>query len=345
MPLSLYVDGDRWRSTLRAVAKAHPGLVPVAKGNGYGFGLGRLARRAKWLGSDLLAVGTYTEIASVQKRFPGDLLVLSPWRPGLPDPSDDRRVVHTVSRLADLAALAAKADRPRVVLEGLTSMHRHGMGPEEFAAAAGRLADVRLEGIALHLPLPNVEQHVAEVDGWLERMRLAQLATRSVYVSHLSSPELAELGRRHRDVAFRPRVGTGLWLGARQALAPRATVLDSHAVRRGERIGYRQRRMPRAGTVLVVAGGTAHGVGLESPAAGTSARQRAVALARGGLDAAGFALSPYTVDGRQRWFVEPPHMQVSLIFLPADAASPAVGDEIAIDVRFTATTFDRVVIT
>ena len=38
-------------------------------------------------------------------------------------------------------------------------------------------------------------------------------------------------------------------------------------------------------------------------------------------------------------------MQVSLIFLPADAASPAVGDEIAIDVRFTATTFDRVVIT
>jgi len=70
-----------------------------------------------------------------------------------------------------------------------------------------------------------------------------------------------------------------------------------------------------------------------------------VALARGGLEAAGFALSPFSVDGRRRWFVEPPHMQVSLLFVPGGVAVPSVGDEIDVDVRFTTTTFDRVVLT
>ena len=64
----LHVDGDRWRAHLRQVAAATPGLVPVAKGNGYGFTLGRLARQAAWLGADTLAVGTYDELP--QRRRP-----------------------------------------------------------------------------------------------------------------------------------------------------------------------------------------------------------------------------------------------------------------------------------
>ena len=47
MSLTLSVDGDRWRAHLRAFAEATPGLVPVAKGNGYGFGNGRLAQRVE----------------------------------------------------------------------------------------------------------------------------------------------------------------------------------------------------------------------------------------------------------------------------------------------------------
>ena len=39
--------------------------MPVAKGNGYGFGLHRLARKADWLGVDTLAVGTYAELPEV----------------------------------------------------------------------------------------------------------------------------------------------------------------------------------------------------------------------------------------------------------------------------------------
>jgi hypothetical protein len=133
-----------------------------------------------------------------------------------------------------------------------------------------------------------------------------------------------------------------LWLGDRGAFDVRATVLDVHSVRRGERVGYRQRRVTGDGHVLVVSGGTAHGVGLEAPTAAATVRQRAIAMAKGSLDAAGLALSPFTIEGKQRWFAEPPHMQASMLFLPASVAPPAVGDEVGVDVRYTTTTFDKV---
>ena len=91
-----------------------------------------------------------------------------------------------------------------------------------------------------------------------------------------------------------------------------------------------------------MAGGTSHGIGMEAPTAAANVRQRAVTLAKGGLDAAGRALSPFTVGGKQRWFIEPPHMQASMLFLPSSVKPPAIGDEIPVDVRFTTTSFDRV---
>ena len=114
MSLTLTVDGERWRRHLREVADDNPGLVPVAKGNGYGFTVGRLARKAEWLGCDTLAVGTYHELPEVAQRFDGDLMVLTPWRPSRPGAG--RRpaaggVVHTVSRLADLLALLDRDPR------------------------------------------------------------------------------------------------------------------------------------------------------------------------------------------------------------------------------------------
>ena len=109
--------------------------------------------------------------------------------------------------------------------------------------------------------------------------------------------------------------------------------------------GYRGRTAPKAGHIVVVSGGTAHGIGLEAPTGASSMRARAATLARGGLDAVGFVRSPFTIDGKQRLFAEPPHMQASMLFLPSGARVPAVGDEVDVRVRYTATTFDRVVIT
>ena len=115
-----------------------------------------------------------------------------------------------------------------------------------------------------------------------------------------------------------------------------------HAVERGDVFGYRGRSAPRDGHLLVVSGGTAHGIGLESPMGETGLKARAAIVARGGLDAVGLIRSPFSVDGKQRLFAEPPHMQASMLFLPGDAAVPEVGDLVDVRVRYTATTFDRV---
>ena len=108
-----------------------------------------------------------------------------------------------------------------------------------------------------------------------------------------------------------------------------------HDVGKGQASGYRQRRASRSGAVVVVGGGTAHGIALESPSANVSARQRVVTAGTGVLDAAGRALSPFHLAGTQRWFAEPPHMQVSLLRVPRGIPLPAVGDELDVDVRMT----------
>ena len=348
MSLTLSVDGDRWRTHLRSFADRHPGLTPVAKGNGYGFTLGRLARKAQWLGTDTLSVGTYEELPEVAARFDGDLLVLTPWRPFVDDldPALTDRVIHTVSRPDDLDALLARQPHARLVVERMTSMLRHGLTARELwdAELRRRLGRARLEGIALHLPLAQ-GSHLAEVTRLLNDvvgMDLDDAPT--IWVSHLTDDELDRLRTSYADFVFRPRIGTGLWLGDRDALKVTATVLDVHEVARGDVFGYRGRTAPKAGHVLVVSGGTAHGIGLESPMGESSLKARAATVARGGLDAVGFVRSPFSIDGKQRLFAEPPHMQASMLFLPGGARVPEVGDKIDVRVRYTATTFDHVVI-
>ena len=344
MSLSLYVDGDRWRSHMRGVLEAFPGIVPVIKGNGYGFGNARLARKAAWLGVDTVAVGTYAEVEDVRTRFDGTILVLTPWRPFEHALGYDDRVVHTIGRIEDLKALAARDDRPRVVLERMTSMRRHGFTARELREAGELLTDaVRVEGAALHLPMAH-GSHLAEVERLMTDIVAAGLPTQRVFVSHLTEDEFARLSASYPDYELRPRVGTGLWLGDRGALSVRATVLDAHPVERGDVFGYRGRTAPKSGTILVVSGGTAHGIGLEAPPAAEGLRQRAVTLAKGGLDAAGFVRSPYTIGGKHRLFAEPPHMQASMLFLPHGATVPAVGEEVDVRVRFTTTTVDRTVV-
>ena len=350
MSLQLSVDGERWRAHLRRIAEAQVGLVPVVKGNGYGFGLGRLARRCQWLsdqqlGVEALAVGIYEELPEVADRYSGDLVVLTPWRP-FADPGTlaakhAHRVVHTVSRLADLDALLDQQPSARLVLERLTSMRRHGLSAADLLSARERLSahpHARLEGVAVHLPIAS-GRHLQEV----ERV-LAEVGTgiSQVWVSHLTEDELTRLRAAYPDVRVRPRTGTDLWLGDRTALRVTSTVLDVHPIEKGDPFGYRGRSAPRDGHLLVVSGGTAHGIGLESPMSGSGLRERAATVARGGLDAAGRVRSPFWVDGEQRLFAEPPHMQASMLHLPAGAAVPDVGDLVDARVRYTATTFDRV---
>ena len=357
MSLTLHVDGTRWRAHLVGLVAGTPGLVPVAKGNGYGFGLTRLAVEATRLGVDTLAVGTYDELGQVRPHFERDLLVLTPWRPfGVAAevvemvstggaPAEDT-LIHTVSRLEDLGKLLAQDPDARFVLERTTSMLRHGMSARELREAGALVREhptARCEGVAFHLPL-QAGSNLTEAQRLMTDVVAAGTPNQTVWVSHLEPGDLATLRTSYQDFTIRPRIGTDLWLGARDALTVTATVLDVHHVDRGDTFGYRARTAPRTGTILVVSGGTAHGIGLESPSGDLGLRSRAATIARGGLDAVGFVRSPYSVQGKQRFFAEPPHMQASMLFLPRGSSVPNVGDEIAVRVRYTATTFDRVVV-
>jgi len=107
-------------------------------------------------------------------------------------------------------------------------------------------------------------------------------------------------------------------------------------------VGYRQRTGPKGGTLVVVSGGTAHGIGLSGPSPAASLRQRVTTAGIGALDAAGRALSPFTWQGKQRWFAEPPHQHVSMIWLPHECVVPEPGDQLTADVRFTTSHFDAI---
>ncbi|GAA5609865.1 alanine racemase [Streptomyces platensis] len=341
MALTLYVDTARWRAHQQSVLQQFPGLVPVCKGNGYGFGHERLADEATRLGADILAVGTTYEAARIKDFFSGDLLVLTPFRHGEePVPLPDR-AIRSVSSVEGVGGLVGA----RVVIEVMSSMKRHGVKPEDLPKLAAAIEDVRLEGFAIHLPLDRADgsDAVEEVIGWMDQLRSARLPLHTMFVSHLKADELARLQQQFPQTRFRARIGTRLWLGDHEATEYRGSVLDVTRVAKGERFGYRQQKAASDGYLVVVAGGTSHGVGLESPKALHGVMPRAKGVARAGLATVNRNLAPYVWAGKQRWFAEPPHMQVSILFVPGDAPQPQVGEELVAHLRHTTTQFDRLV--
>ncbi len=260
--------------------------------------------------------------------------------------------------LAEDATAAALAEG-RITLEGLALHlpltqpgvdHRWVPGarwkdadvaPAPPAGASARVRECWLWGLGWVSRLGDLSDRLGRAGA--DDAVTALTSAAALWVSHLEDVELAALRAALPEVALYARVGTRLWLGDRGALTARGTVLAVHQVRKGDASGYRQRRASREGAVVVVGGGTAHGVGLEAPSAAASGRQRVVAAGTGVLEGLGRARSPFHVAGEQRWFAEPPHMQVSLLRVSAGAALPEVGDELDCDVRLTTLHPDSVV--
>ncbi len=424
MTFTLHVDGPRWRTHTEQVRDevrhavgadiAGPPLgdvVPVAKGNGYGFGLSRLADQAQRLGLARLAVGSPYEAASVAGYFAGEIVVLQPWDPrdttasqawaSITNSGFAHRVVRTIASVEALHALATDIARvsplpPRVVIEGLTSTRRFGLGEPDLDALladeavrnALRTGRIDLQGLALHLPLTQpLAPHVATLDRqwhdaspmprlpvnatgrtreawawtltWFRALSALEAAgcpltpdATSIWVSHLDDKELVELRAAVVGVALRVRIGTRMWHGDLGALTARGTIMAVHQVAKGRGVGYRQRRAPHDGLLVVVGGGTSHGVALQAPSPVASLRQRAVAAVTGMLEATGRARSPFLWAGKYRWFAETPHMHLSMLWLGEDdvreAVSrggrvPAVGDELECRVRHSTANFDRII--
>lgn len=363
--------------SVRRAAKAP--LVPVIKGNGYGLGQRLLADESIRLSADTVAVGTVFEVEAVAEYGTFDIIVLEPFEPRddyaaeawwrLGQQLHAGRVIRTIASKEALLALAAGHGSVRVILEAQTSMHRFGFDEGELlrvladpdvreAFAMGRIL---VEGLAIHLPLAQPADEVdprgaslgtakvrevvrwaglwqSETDVWPGHNSPAS----RVWVSHLDDAEMAAIVTSVPDIVLRPRIGTRLWLGDRSAVHAAGTVLAVHPLPAGSHVGYRQRTGPKDGTLVVVSGGTSHGIGLSAPTPGANVRQRVVTAGTGALDAAGRALSPFRWAGKQRWFAEPPHQHVSMIWLPKGCMIPAVGDHMAAEVRFTTSRFDAV---
>ena len=350
MSLTLHVDTERWRAHQDEVLARHPDLVPVAKGvNGYGLGIPNLMEAASKLaggGVELVAVGTAAEAEQAKDHYPGRLLVLTPYMIGedvrdLPD-----RVVRTVASVEAVEALLGR----RVVVDLLTSMRRFGLEKQDIPRLRTVLESdqARVEGFSVHMPLDRVGgDYLREVSDWVDALVGAGIPVRTLFVSHLSPDEISILAKRHQGTTVRPRIGTELWLGNRKVLQARGTVHSVQKVRKGDRFGYRQHKVRGDGYLIVASGGTAHGVGMENPKnfgrGVTGVVTRAKFVARAGLALLNRTMSPFSWQGKTLWFAEPPHMQVSVLFLPAGVTPPKVGEELAAEVSPVMTHVDRVV--
>jgi hypothetical protein len=376
---TLQINGEKWRTHLKAVTNALTSAsgsspVPVIKGNGYGLGQELLGATAMELGADTIAVGTVWEVESVVGLTQGDIVVLQPF-----DPKDasaavkwsqigakfySGRIIRTIASLQALTELV-NADRSvRIILESRSSMVRFGFTESELigalrnpeiraALAAGRIF---IEGMTIHLPIDRsgpgaTDSHAVEVMRWagLWEKETAVWEGHSppapvIWVSHCTDAELATIRQSVSELIVRARVGTRLWFGNRSPLSASGTVLAVHPVSEGVKVGYRQRSAGKNATLIVVSGGTAHGIGLSAPSPTTSLRQRVTSLGVGALDAAGRAMSPFSIGGKQRWFAEPPHQHVSMLWLNNESVLPRVGDQVSAEVRFTTSRFDSVFI-
>lgn len=376
MTFTLHVDAPRWRKHSSSVVsnynKAGAQISAVIKGNGYGFGRSVLCDEASRLGLTSVCVGTIFEAEDALAKFSGDVIVMEPftelnpraiaeWTSLLRNHSS--RLVAIIAT-NEIAALS-HAGVARAYLEGLTSMRRFGLLMHDMGnALSATTHSIAIEGLWLHLPIaepaadhvavydaipsdraPKISGHAREALGWISWYRdLAQRYSLPLHVSfsHLNEKDVRAISEREMDFDLNVRVGTSLWLGDRKALRVTGTVLAVHEAGLGhDAIGYTQTDSHGHKKVIVVSGGTSHGVALAAPANVTNIRKRGIAIAEGVLEAMGKVKSPFERAGNKLVFAEPPHMHASMLW--CEDSSVVVGEEIECTIRNTTASFDAIV--
>lgn len=319
MTLRLTVDRDAWEAHVHGVANAVDGLVPVVKGNGYGFGRAALATRAAELArlhGGEVAVGTVFEAADVPAG--STAVVLAPHLGPLPASLRPTSVLCVGSE-HHAAALVEAGWAGRVHLKVRSSMNRYGVAPGDVddLAALVRAAGLRLAGLSVHLPLAGGDDdRLAEIEALLG----ACDPSMPLSVSHLATSAFRRMQERHPDRVFRLRVGTALWHGDKSTLRLEADVVDVHPIRAGERAGYRLCPAPIDGALVLVGAGSAHGI---------------VPLGDG--------RSPLHFARQRMPLLEPPHMHTTAAIVPDGQPCPAVGDWVDVQRPLTMVTADEVV--
>jgi alanine racemase len=291
-----------WRAHVARVANSVDGLVPVVKGNGYGFGRVALAQLAAEF-CDTIAVGTVHELVGLPTGLHRVVLTPTLVAPASTDP------ILTVGHHAHVECLDGW--HGRVLVKLASSMQRYGGGTDLVDVARGRGLDV--VGVSIHLPLVGSSgEHVEEI-----RTLLADVDPElPVWLSHLDPEAYAALAPTH---SYRLRLGTALWHGDKSTLQLRADVVEVRAVGAGERAGYRQGTIDVDGHLVMIGAGTANGV---------------TALPDG--------RSPFHFERRRLRLHEPPHMHTSMVFVPAGDPVPELGDTVDLQRPLTMTTVDEI---
>jgi len=297
----LHVRTAVWRSQIAQLVASTDGLVPVVKGNGYGFGRVQLATIAAEL-CDTVAVGTIHEL----DRLP-DSLTAVVLTPSLQRPDTDRAIL-TVGSVEHLDALDGWPGR--VIVKLVSHLRRYG-GPSTLVDLAARRGH-EVVGVSVHPPIAGTDaDRVAQISAAIEDVDPAI----PVWVSHLGADGYASLPD---DRSYRLRVGTALWHGDKSALHLTADVLDVRAVRAETAAGYHQGAVRGDGHLVMLGAGTANGV---------------TPLVDG--------RSPFHFRRRRLELHEGPHMHTSMAYVPDGDPLPAVGDEVDVQRPLHMTSVDE----
>lgn len=355
-----------WHEHLTGVVEdfesAGVSVVPVIKSNGYGIGQRPLCTVANRLGAGAIAVGTVFEALEALEHFAGEVVVLEPVNPrdfttntiwaALETMPVGDRLIRTVAHMDALDHVLETSPHANLVLEGQTSMRRFGFTPSELHTAWQKVTTptsgdrhIRFRGLTCHLPMNPTASDLQDVIALVGQVTGSGDVSRDIetlWVSHFSFDQLEELSAALPMISINYRTGSSLWLGNRDALDAHGATLSVVEVSRGMTAGYYQRPVPGDGWIVTVSGGTAHGVGLVSPANPTSTRDRFVKVAKAGEQALGRLRSPFWYRSHKLDFFETPHQHVSQLFVPRELGEPLLGDLLPVDVRYTITHADVV---
>jgi len=307
--LQLNVDSAAWRRHVSETAKSLGDLIPVVKGNGYGFGRATLIEHAQNISRDI-AVGTIFEAHDL----PSDCraFVLTPVGKALPsDKNLAKDIVLTVGSVVHVQNLRAANWQGDVVIKLRSSMNRYGADLSELKTlvTAVQAAGLIQIGWSVHPPLDGTPQsHANEIGNIISGVN----SDLPWFVSHVDAESLVDLRKKFANKTIRVRSGTQLWLGDKSMFELNADVLDARPVKSGAVVGYRNITLHQDGTLVMIGVGTSHGVQL-----------------------VGAELSPFHFNSTRLSLVEPSHMHTSMVFVPANQTAPKPGDMVDVQQPLT----------
>lgn len=310
MTLTLTVDSAAWNRRVDEMAARIDGIVPVVKGNGYGFGRDWLAERAALL-SPVIAVGTVFEATSIPSNYSAVVLT-----PTLHVPNDlPAHAILTIGSMEHLEAARGLPSR-RVIIKIRSSMQRFGFAVHDVhdAIDACRAHHLDIAGVSIHPPLHGTSaQHRSEIESLISYID----PVHPIWVSHIDVADYDDMCIAYPHFNWYLRLGTQLWHDAKDEISLSTDVLDIVPIESDTVAGYRGVPVPAGSRLVIVGCGSSHGV---------------VPLADG--------RSPFHFEKQRLQLLEPPHMHSSMCVVGRQESCPRVGDSIDVQRPLTMTSVD-----